>query len=139
MEIKRENFKFATSQKVIWGDIDSLQHVNNVQYIRFFETGRLELMLQSGMLDAVDYNEQFFVLAKIDCTFLKQVTFPDMLHICTRVKSIGNTSYVVEHAIFTDNQGLAAYGDGVVVLVDAKTGKKTPISDKIRAILETCQ
>lgn len=139
MEIKKENFKVIARQKVVWGDMDSLQHVNNVQYIRFFETGRLELLEQSGMLEEMKQEQKFFVLAKIECNFLKQVTYPDMMEICTRIKSIGNTSYVVEHAIFTQNHGLSAFGDGVVVLVDAATGKKTPIPENLRSILQKYQ
>lgn len=136
MDIKKDNFKVFTTQKVVWGDMDAFQHVNNVRYIRFFETGRLELMVQSGLIDVMEHHKSYFVLAKIECSFLKQVTFPDTMEIATRIKSIGNTSYVVEHAIFTEKHGLAAFGDGVVVLVDALSGKKTPIPQELRTILE---
>ena len=29
--------------KVVWGEMDSMGHVNNVMYVRYAETGRVEV------------------------------------------------------------------------------------------------
>lgn len=31
--------------KVVWGEMDSMGHVNNVVYVRYAETGRVEVCL----------------------------------------------------------------------------------------------
>ena len=33
---------FSTVQRVRFGDLDAMQHMNNVEFLRFFETARIE-------------------------------------------------------------------------------------------------
>ena len=35
-------FPVIVEQAVVWGDMDSYSHVNNVVYFRYFENARLE-------------------------------------------------------------------------------------------------
>ncbi len=35
---------------VAWGEMDALQHVNNVVYFRYFETARIDFFTQLGFL-----------------------------------------------------------------------------------------
>jgi acyl-CoA thioesterase FadM len=34
--------RFSMVQKVRFGDLDAMQHLNNVEFLRFFETARIE-------------------------------------------------------------------------------------------------
>ncbi|KAI0305802.1 hypothetical protein B0F90DRAFT_1872719 [Multifurca ochricompacta] len=35
-------------QPIVWGDHDAFQHVNNVRYVRFFESGRMRWISSIG-------------------------------------------------------------------------------------------
>jgi acyl-CoA thioester hydrolase len=34
-------FSFITQMNVEWGDMDALQHVNNVEYFKYFQKARI--------------------------------------------------------------------------------------------------
>ncbi len=42
MDTLLKDFPVVTEIRVAWGEMDALQHVNNVVYFRYFETARLD-------------------------------------------------------------------------------------------------
>ena len=36
--------RFSTLQRVRFGDLDAMQHMNNVEFLRFFETARIDYL-----------------------------------------------------------------------------------------------
>jgi acyl-CoA thioester hydrolase len=63
---------------VQWGDQDAFQHLNNVIYLRYFETARIAYMGQTGWLD----NKRVLpILKSCSIDFIKQVTFPETLQL----------------------------------------------------------
>ena len=44
-------FPVVVTQAVIWGDMDSYHHVNNVVYFRYFENARLEYFRRLGWFE----------------------------------------------------------------------------------------
>ncbi|EGN97007.1 hypothetical protein SERLA73DRAFT_185281 [Serpula lacrymans var. lacrymans S7.3] len=74
-------------QSIVWGHHDAFQHVNNAQYVRFFESGRMEWIMSIGndlggptkvqaMLKAQGIS---FILKSISVNFRRPVTYPDTL------------------------------------------------------------
>ncbi|KAA1475517.1 hypothetical protein DENSPDRAFT_428592 [Dentipellis sp. KUC8613] len=71
-------------QPIVWGDHDAFQHVNNVRYVRFFESGRMKWITAVGksigperaslMLSARGIS---FILKSIDVKFRRPVRYPD--------------------------------------------------------------
>ena len=45
-QFARPRFRFFTPTPTRWGDCDRLGHVNNVQFVRYFESGRLDYFHQ---------------------------------------------------------------------------------------------
>ncbi|EJF64420.1 Thioesterase/thiol ester dehydrase-isomerase [Dichomitus squalens LYAD-421 SS1] len=74
-------------QKVVWGDHDAFQHVNNVRYLRFLESGRIHWMHALGHeLGGPAKAEQMtrgqgvsLILKSISIDYKAPVTFPDTL------------------------------------------------------------
>ena len=71
------------------------------------------------------------ILAHTSCKFLKPISYPDSITIGARVKSTGNTSFVMEYSIKSNKNGLSATGDAVMVIIDYKTCKKVSIPDNL--------
>ncbi len=50
MDTLLKDFPVITEIKVAWGEMDALQHVNNVVYFRYFETARLDYFNKINLL-----------------------------------------------------------------------------------------
>ncbi|KAH9969127.1 HotDog domain-containing protein, partial [Russula dissimulans] len=74
-------------QPIAWGDHDAFQHVNNVRYIRFFESSRIRWICSIGEeLGGPVQADAFlrargisFILKSIEVNFRKPVQYPDTL------------------------------------------------------------
>jgi acyl-CoA thioester hydrolase len=49
-----KSFPVVVEIPVIWGDMDSFQHVNNVIYFRYFESARIQYFEAVGLMDIVE-------------------------------------------------------------------------------------
>ncbi|KAF9256522.1 hypothetical protein L218DRAFT_966307 [Marasmius fiardii PR-910] len=79
--------QFFWQQPMIWGYHDSFQHVNNVHYVRFFESSRIHWMSHLGnRLGGPKRAEALLkgkgislILKSIQVNFRRPVTYPDTL------------------------------------------------------------
>ncbi|TFY81438.1 hypothetical protein EWM64_g2579 [Hericium alpestre] len=82
-------------QPIVWGDHDAFQHVNNVRYVRFFESGRMKWIHAVGesiggperarmMLDAKGVS---FILKSIEVKFRRPTRYPDTLLIAHKASA----------------------------------------------------
>jgi acyl-CoA thioester hydrolase len=126
-------FPVVVRQAVVWGDMDSYQHVNNVVYFRYFENARLEYFRR---MDWFAYEEATGVgpiLAATQCRFRRPLTYSDEIAIAARVVDIGADRFTLEHRIVSRTLGaVAAEGQGVVVSYHYGRGEKVPLPDELR-------
>ncbi|KAI0675625.1 Thioesterase/thiol ester dehydrase-isomerase [Trametes maxima] len=74
-------------QPIVWGDHDSFQHVNNVRYLRFLESGRIHWMRALGheiggpeKADAMIKGKGVsLILKSVSLDYKRPVVFPDTL------------------------------------------------------------
>lgn len=112
-----------------WGDTDGMGHINNVQFARFFESGRIAYLgacAPGRVLPADD-----FMIVHLSIDFRAQMHYPGEVMIGTRALRIGRTSMRVGQGLFQDDR-CTATGEGVVVMVDPETDRPTPIPKPIR-------
>ncbi|SJX60766.1 uncharacterized protein SRS1_11992 [Sporisorium reilianum f. sp. reilianum] len=75
-------------QRVVWGDHDQFQHVNNVHFVRWFESARM--FFANCLTDSPDFSEQrreeitrgtgkSFILAGINVRYRRPVLYPDTI------------------------------------------------------------
>ena len=81
-------------------------------------------------------HEPIGIVAETSCRFLRQISFPDLLHIGLRLEKAGNSSVVYELAVFRgDDTEPSALGRFVHVYVDSTTRRPVPIPGSIRTAL----
>ena len=129
------NFKGAISTKipVQWGEMDAFNHVNNVVYIRWCETARIELFRNIwgnkgiNMKEILEGSGVGPILANFNINYKIPISYPDNVIIQTRVAHIGNSSFNVEHQVFTEKMGnsVVAEASSVVVMLNYKTGENS--------------
>ena len=126
-------YPVVVEQAVVWGDMDSYRHVNNVVYFRYFENARLEYFRR---LDWVAFEKESGVgpiLSATQARFRKPLTYPDVIQIGARVKEIGHDRFTLEHRIVSRRLGaVATEGEGTIVTYDYGRTAKVPVPDEVR-------
>lgn len=121
---------FIYHREVVWGDMDSLGHLNNVRYYDYAQEARVRHMAQ--LLPAGFYT----VIVATACQYRHEVKYPDTLQVKIWIEKVGTTS--ISHAIefFSQSQNrLVATGQSTIVLMDKRTAQKCAIDDHLRAKL----
>ena len=116
-----------------WGDMDSLGHVNNTIYLRWFESARIAYFGEVGVLERFKDEQIGPILARATIDFRKPVAHPDTVTVSARVVRTGNSSFVMEYMATSAAQGgaLVAEGEGVIVMVHYPSGKSVPLGDLV--------
>ena len=126
--------------EVRFRDIDSMGHVNNAVFLTYFEEGRKTFL--ADVLNIVDPKDYPFILAHIDCDFLKPVKLGDSLLLEVWIGEIREKSFAFKYRIVQRSDETAVYGKGesVMVLFDYKENKSIPIpKDFLEKILAYCE
>lgn len=117
----------------MWGDEDAFNHVNNVAYLRWCETARVEYLRRIGLFPQLPPRGIGPIIASMTCHYRRPLKYPDTVAVGTRVTAIGNSSFRMEHCIFSRATGeLAAEADTAMVTVDYSTGKPLRVPEAIR-------
>jgi acyl-CoA thioester hydrolase len=126
-------FPVVVEQAVVWGDMDSYAHVNNVVYFRYFENARLEYVRRVDWFQFQKETGIGPILAATSARFRKALTYPDTIEIGARVIAVGDDRFTLEHLIVSQQQdAVTTEGQGVVVTYDYVNQKKVAIPDEIR-------
>ena len=131
-DIKLRNFPLNSYDKIRYQDTDKQGHVNNAIFPVYFETGRLELLYNPN--DLLHDEGYSYVLANIHIDLIKEIHYPGIVHIGTKIKKIGNSSIHFEQALF-QGESLAATSTSIVVHVSNQTKKSYPLPEKIKSKL----
>ena len=142
--MKKKQWPVKTKIPVQWGEMDAFNHVNNVVYIRWCETARIELFRKIwgerglNMKEILEDNGVGPILANFNVNYKIPISYPDNVIIQTRVAKIGNTSFNVEHQVFTEKMGdsVVAEASSVVVMLNYKTGEKFNLNSSMKLKLE---
>ena len=70
------------------GDLDSLNHVNNANYLTFFEIGRVDFLIK--LIKIFDPKDVNFVVKHAEIEFKKPIHFTDKPVVQTWISKIGN-------------------------------------------------
>jgi acyl-CoA thioester hydrolase len=118
---------------VLWGDEDSFAHVNNVAYLRWCETARVEYLRRIGLFPELPPRGLGPIVASVTCNYRRPLKYPDTVAVGTRVAAIGNSSFRMEHRIVSRSTGeIAAEASSAMVTVDYATGKPERVPEQVR-------
>lgn len=130
-EFKNRNL-FTIERTAYWGELDSLGHVNNTQYFRYFEDLRTTLYLKlfRENIPLANFNP---VVAELTCQFLAPIFFPDTLLLGLSIDRIGNSSMVNHYEIFSLEQNRSvARGVDRIVNINPQELKKADIPEDFK-------
>jgi acyl-CoA thioester hydrolase len=113
--------------EVRFRDIDSMGHVNNAVFLTYFEEGR-KIFLRD-VFNIIDPKDYPFILAHIDCDFLKPMKLGDSPVLEVWIGEIREKSFAFTYRIVERLDRTVVYtkGKSVMVLFDYKKNKSIPI------------
>ena len=118
-----------TDVQMRFSDTDALGHVNNVAFVAYAETGRVDFLKRLGK------SVTSLILANVSIDYRRQVKFGELIHVDTWVESLGRSSIVLGQTIFAADER-AADIRSVAVHFDYRTGHSVELTAAIRAELE---
>jgi acyl-CoA thioester hydrolase len=125
---------------VLWGEMDSYRHVNNVVYFRYLECARLEYFAR---LDWFEFEKQTGIgpiLQATQARFRRPLTYPDTISVAARVASMDQDRFTLHHRIVSHRQeAIVCVGEGTVVTFHYATEKKVPIPEELRRRIEALE
>ena len=123
---------------LLWGQLDSFQHLNNTVYFRFFEEVRIAYLERVGWLAEMERSGVGPILARTQCIFRYPLDYPDTVVVGALGEDIGDDRFSMRYRIVSKRRGLvAADGDGRVVSYDYRHQVKRPIPPTVRDAMVT--
>ena len=115
---------------VAWGDMDAMGHVNNVVYLRWFESVRMVYLQRVGLMAHMQEHGVGPILAETRCRYRIPLEYPDEVEVGARVARLDTDRFLMEYAVASRNHGrVAAEGDGLIVTYDYDAGHKAPVPE----------
>ena len=129
---------WSVVQRVRFGDLDAMQHLNNVEFLRFFETARIDYMLQLSPDHAPTQRRQFgFIFAECHIAYRSPAHFGEEIRTWIWPEELRRSSLKLGFEMRSESDGrLVAEGWGVLVGYDYEAGRAQPIPDEVRSRID---
>ena len=132
-----KTFPVIVKIPVIWGDMDSFQHVNNVIYFRYFESARIQYFETLGWMDIMEKNGYGPILGSTSCRYRIPLSYPDTVFVGAKITEMHEKRFTMEYLLVSEHHPEpVAEGTGVVVCYDYKKNQSTRIPEVIRLSIE---
>ena len=121
-------FPVIVELDVRWGDMDSFNHVNNVNYIRYFESARMAYFEALEIPEFMGIEAVGPILASTACVYKFPLTYPDRISVGARSYDFEENRFKQEYRIVSQRfHRTAATGEGLIVTYDYRKSEKAPI------------
>ncbi len=111
-------FAYGYRDKVRFYELDALNHVNNVVFLKWFETIRVAYVQDYGLTDysATDDDPQL-VVRHLTADYLAPMYQNETYTVAARTRLLKPSSFVMEYAVATNGE-IRATGDCVVISLE---------------------
>jgi len=121
-----------------WSDMDSLHHVNNVQYLRYLEDARVDWLFRRGAQERGA--REGFMVVRNEIDYRRQLVYRhEPIPIELWVSRLGNGSFEVSYDVVdTADDGsrtVYARAKSVLATVSLEDGRPRRLSEEFRSFL----
>jgi len=121
------DFKIHVPIQLRFADTDALGHVNNANFLSFFEMARVSYF-DTVMGDVIDWKEKGIILARTEVDYRIPVFLKDNPLVHVRCSRLGNKSFVMSYVMEQDGK-IFAEGNTVMVCFDFVNNVPFPMPD----------
>ena len=129
---------FIHTERVRFGDLDAMRHLNNVVFLRYFETARISYMrtLTPDHDPADPERGGFgFIFAECHINYRSPVYFDEVVDVHCSIGEVRRSAFQVAFAMKVGHR-IAAEGYGWLVGFDYETQESARLPEKLRQALE---
>jgi len=125
---------------VQWGEMDAAAHVNNLIYLRWTESGRIEYFKKMGMDTSFAAGDAGPILGWQDCKYIFPMTYPDTAIIGIRALEINEKYLLIESVVFSEkHQRIAAISQQKIVPYSYQKLKRIEMPESWRQGIEALE
>lgn len=122
---------FGMADRVRFGEIDVLGHVNNAAYLRWFENLRIHYF-SAYSVARYDTKPPKIVLRNIGLDFKAEVKLNDSYIMTGRTVAMRESSFTMEYGVFVN--GVLTTSSTAVIVILNQDNSKRPLPDTLRQI-----
>jgi acyl-CoA thioester hydrolase len=129
---------YVHTERVRFGDLDAMRHLNNVVFLRYFETARIAYLRQivPSHDPAHPENDAFgLIFAECHINYRSPVVFDEEVAITCSIGTVRRSSFRVEFDMRVGTR-LVAEGYGVLVGFDYTEQKAAQLPEELRETLD---
>jgi acyl-CoA thioester hydrolase len=128
---------FVHTERIRFGHLDAMRHLNNVEFLRFFETARIEyLRTVIPEHDPADPDDFGLIFAECHINYRSPGFYDDEIAIAIRPTDLRRSSFRVSFEMHVGER-LLADGWGALVGYDYAAGAARPLPDRVEAALRS--
>lgn len=118
-----QKFKFQTTGKVRFHEVDSFGVVHNLVYFYWMEVAQTEYFENLGYSIEPETFTKNFPLMKVhnEIDYFYPLRLGERYNILTRISRVGNSSFEYQNLILTEKNGIVAFGTSVLVHINPMT------------------
>lgn len=127
-----EQYSTKLELRIDWSEIDLFGHVNNLAIMKYVQAARVNYLEMVGLMQLQMEAKKGPILASTGCQFRKPLFYPGQVTVYSRIESIKNTSFQMEHGVYNERHELIAEAQDIIVFYDFENKVKLTISDELR-------
>ncbi|GAA4116031.1 thioesterase family protein [Aquimarina addita] len=124
--------KLSLKLRIDWSEMDTYQHVNNVNFMKYMQSARVQFWEVTGLASLYKSTKKGPMLVSTKCDFKNPLFFPGNVLIKTKVEFIKNSSFGLHHYLYNDEGILCAEGHDVAVCFNFHKNETFVITDELR-------
>lgn len=132
-----KGFSFSTQVRVRFSETDLYGHVNNTVIFTYFEYARIEYLKALGLMFTGEstVEDNLLVVADLQCDYIRQVFFDEVLTIYVKTDSVGSSSMDLHYLVKNERDEVCFTGRGTLVQLNQHTGKGIPLLEEQKNLL----
>jgi len=117
-----------------WSDMDSLGHINSLQYLAYMQECRVQWILNMKL----SFDEATPVLVNLHGEFRAEVIYPNTVEVVMYGSEPGRSSFLTSYEVWAkgDPDYLCATGYAKLVWIDSNSRKPAALPETIRNRLQ---
>jgi acyl-CoA thioester hydrolase len=135
--VTAEGWAHTHVERVRFGDLDAMRHLNNVVFLRYFETARIAYIGELLERDPVHPEGGFaLIFAQCHIDYRSPGHFDEEVAIRVRPADVGSKSFRLEFDMRVGDR-LLAEGHGVLVGYDYEAGTTVALPEELKTRLRS--
>ena len=129
---------FVHTERVRFGDLDAMRHLNNVVFLRYFETARIayiRTLLPQHDPANPEGGTWGLIFAECHINYRSPVYFDEEVAVECSIGEVRRSAFQVNFAMRVGDR-VAAEGYGWLVGFDYAAEKASPLPDSLKKVLE---